>query len=158
MAPAAPTAVAATPAAAQAASQSSRVVTRRFTRTVSGGRALPASRMSSQSSGQSAADALDPPERIRVAPDRILADRRVQRFALAQVTPQEGVDQRLGRRARQFARGGDRAIDDGERRRAGVAQLVQRDGRQAAQRRSANGFVANCRVSASSVPQCRSVP
>ena len=53
MAPVSPTGVAATPAAPHAASHVSRSVTRRFTRTVSGGRALPASRMASQSSGHS---------------------------------------------------------------------------------------------------------
>ena len=54
MRPAAPTGTVATPAAAIAAASASRVVARRLTRSVSGGRSLPTSRMRCQSCGWSA--------------------------------------------------------------------------------------------------------
>ena len=58
-----------------------------------------------------------------------------QRIALAQETPQQRVDERLGRRTRQRRRRVHRVIDDGERRRPRVQELIDRDGDETVQRR-----------------------
>ncbi len=86
------------------------------------------------------AHAVDPPLRMRPARHRVGAHRRAQRLALAQVAPQQRVDQRLGGRARDPRRAVDRVVDDGERRRPRVIELVERDRDQVAQRGIGEGL------------------
>ena len=109
---------------------------RRLTRNVSGGRALPAARIASQSWRMVGLQAPDPPARIRPARDRARGGHlRVQRVAFAQVPAQERVDQRLRLRPGNECRRVDRAIDDGEGRRVGMVELIQRDRHERPQRR-----------------------
>ena len=153
---------AAIPAAREAREQ--RVARRRrarLTRSVSGGRSLPAARIASQCvrivararARSTSADATSARPASR-------AHRRVQRVALAQVAAQQRVDRAPSPAGRTSVAGRvDRAIDDGERRRARVVELIERDARRArASSGSASGLCASARASASSVPQWRSVP
>ena len=80
-----------------------------------------------QCCGPVRAHARDPPARMRPAADRLASRALEQRLALAQEPAQQRVDERLRRRPRDLRRGGDRVIDDGERRRVRVLELIERD-------------------------------
>ena len=156
MIPASPAGAAVTPAAANAASSASRAEARRFTRSASGGRALPAASISCQSSGYS---------RCTRSIHHRGCDQRAtgsantaafERFALAQETAQQRIDERLGRRARQRRRRVHRVIDDGERRRARVLELIDRDRDETMERRIGDGLgrePAHERIERAPVPQ-----
>ena len=121
--------------AANAASSASRVATRRFTRSASGAARCPRRASSCQSSGYSRCTRSI---HHRGCDQRATGSRKhrlVQRFALAQEPAQQRIDERLGRGTRQRRRRVHRMIDDGERRRARVFELVDRDGDETVERR-----------------------
>ena len=85
--------------------------------------------------GMVAAHPLDPPARIGPARDVVGPDRFADRRALAQVAPQERVDECLRTRTHQRTGGEHCAVDDGERRCSRVIELVERDSDERAQQR-----------------------
>ena len=156
MIPASPAGVAVIPAPAKSDSSASRVATRRLTRSASGACALPEASTSCQSVREFALHAVDPPAGCDQRATGSATTALVQRFALPQKAPQQRVDERLGGRSRQRRRRIHGVIDDRERRRARVLELIDRDGDETAERRIGDRLRrerANERVEPAPMPQ-----
>ena len=100
--------------------------------------------------------ALDPPSGMRPACDRIGNYGLFQRLALPHEATQQRIDERLGGRTRQYRGRVHRVIDDGERRRARVQELIDRHSDETAQRRIGNRLRrerAHQRIEPAPVPQ-----